>query len=132
MPIEIRWHNPQKTIIIYRVIGRWGEAEAAQLVAEVDELLLEVEGTVDLIADFSEAGSPPANFIDLARDLTTNQPPQLGQIAVIGVQLYMRLMLQVLRNVYPQHLKNIYPLRSLEEAEQFLHEQRTKDAGARG
>jgi len=124
MPIETQWYDDARSIIIYRVSGSWGASDIHAMAAEVGELVLEVEHTVDLISDFSEAGRPPADILHLARHLTTNQPPQFGNIAVVGMPPYLDVALKVLKRVYPRHLNNIFAAKTLSEAEQLLEEYR--------
>lgn len=128
MPIVTEWYDQEQTIILYRVFGDWTTQDIQQMAADVSQMLTDIPHKIDLISDFSEAGKPPTNLISTTRELTTNQPPQFNRVYVVGMHHYLELVLNILRRVYPRHLRNFAFTDSIKEAVEMIYESRSKES----
>lgn len=121
MPIVVEWANPERTVLLYRVMEQWtwDDFHAANRLG--DDLFGSVDHPVDLICDFSTSESiPPRVLSNIGRALRQKRPSNLRQIVAVGVTGLLRNLADVLRTLYPNATANVIDAHTLDHAFRLL------------
>ncbi|MEO8611825.1 MAG: hypothetical protein ABI690_28255 [Chloroflexota bacterium] len=130
MPVIYQWDNSDKTVLCYRLEGRWTWDEIYQMLEEARALWKSVNHTVDMIVDMTgSAGFPPDNILGHFRNITLNyHHANTGNTAVVGADDFFRMASGLFYKVYvlprQQPRGNTLFVKDMDSARAALSDQR--------
>ncbi len=117
MTLKAEWANPEKTIILQTLEGDWTLNDVFSLMENADQMISEVDHKVDLIADLTTTHFTKFNLLStLGRVQRSNQSPNMGRIAVVNANHYLKTLTHVAAKVTPRATDNIVFVDTVEEA----------------
>jgi hypothetical protein len=123
MPIPVAWHNEEKTLIIQRFGSVWTFQDVIQMMDETAALLDTIPHRAAVISDLSQSRTTP-NLSVGALQRIANHPlmkhPNLICIYLVGVQTYVRVVVQVFARMFPAAFKRYQLADTAEAAEKAL------------
>ena len=124
MSFQVEWDNLERSVLLYTVVGEWTWEEfyairerGRQLASTVDH------GRLDSIIDLRLSGSFPNNPLSHFRRMPAETHPQFidGNIVLVGNNLLVSMLLDILRRINPHAMRNFYITHSTEQARVLLH-----------
>ncbi|MBZ0287197.1 MAG: hypothetical protein K8I30_06250, partial [Anaerolineae bacterium] len=93
MPVTYKWDNSEKTVICYRVEGRWSWEEIYQTLEWSRRLWHSVSHVVDIIVDMTASSAFPADNIlgHLRNIMSYYDSTRVGNTAIVGATDYFRM-----------------------------------------
>jgi hypothetical protein len=121
MPIIVEWANPERTVLLYRVVQQWTWDDFHAANQQSHDLLVSVEHPVDLICDFSTSQTiPPRVLSNIGRALRQKHPTNVRQIVAVGITGLLRNLSDVLRTLYPHATANVIDAHTIDHAFRLL------------
>lgn len=133
MPVEVRWFNDDREIILNVITGKWDWDEF--LNTRVDELALmsSVSYPVASIFDATQLQGGIPDFIRKSGKLMEDEmhPNNSGIIVVIGFAPLMRTFTNIMLRLYHSTMRqmNVYVANNMSDAVAFIAHERAKRAG---
>ncbi len=122
MPIRVGWGHATETRLFVQMIGVWTWEEYQSAVREIQRALDEKEEKIAVIYNFADSRRIPDHPLQHLSKLVRNWNPDKAVVLVIGVPLLMRTVIDILSRLYPQKMKHIHLLETMDEAEALLTE----------
>ncbi|NWF69552.1 MAG: hypothetical protein HXY40_10740 [Chloroflexi bacterium] len=127
MAVTIRWDNPQKTIMIYELIGKWTWEEFYAAFESARAMIEALPHIVDFICCVEAAPGPlylPPNTLLHIRGVYANSLPNAGITVVVGGDDLARSIFNILTRISPQIAQRFKLAASIEQAHLLLQQQR--------
>jgi hypothetical protein len=128
MPIEMRWLNEEKTVLLETFDNDWTVADYRQMVDEAAKLLATVSHTVHIIVDATATGSRlPNNLLSggmsyAVRHVPTNQ----GLTVFVNASILVQMMINIARKISPNLANTIFLTDSVAKAQHIIEQQISK------
>lgn len=126
MAVEVRWLNPEKTVILFVYIHPWSWDDLADAREQRDRLMNEVEHPVTVIIDLSASRQLPPNIFAGIRRVWEKKHAKSGKIILVGANPLIRSASDVLMRLTPGMLPHVRMTKTLEEAYELLNSWETK------
>ncbi len=120
MPIHAYWDNPEKTVVVEVVEGRWNLMDVHNLLDEVNVMFKSVAHRVDIIVDMRETRFVPDNVIAAMSRSERFMAPNLGIIIVANAPLLAKALINAVRMVAPGLVARTAFVNSIEDARKIL------------
>ncbi len=103
MAVYTAWHNPEKTLLIFRFEGKWTWEEFGAASSMIRLALDRCTRPVDLVFDMRATDHLPAGALQRANQLVTNMHPMLsGFIVFVGANAFLRAFYELFRKTNPK------------------------------
>ena len=99
MPITVFWDNPEKTILMRKVINPWTWQDYAAAMKEVMQKLSEVDHMVDIIVDCTEINDLPDGALGSLAKSNRQYPPNMGQQYVVSSSYFIEIFSNMLADM---------------------------------
>jgi hypothetical protein len=122
MPIQIKWYNDEKTILLETFESGWTVEDYRHLIDEAAQYLATVDHTVHIIVDGSHDTSHlPINMLrgGLAYAVR-NVPPNQGITVFVGIDSVSEMFLGIARNVNLKLSRSLFSTDNLSKALQIV------------
>ena len=123
MPITVTWDNPEQTIIRLTFEGRWTWDEHRATANQISDLLRDVNAPVDLIVDFQSTHVPDNAIRYTEAGIAFFWHPQTRMTVLVGVQGFIRTLLMLFIQTYPQRAQQFFFAGTVEHAYDVLARQ---------
>jgi hypothetical protein len=123
MPITVTWDNPEQTIIRLTFEGRWTWDEHRATANHISDLLRDVNAPVDLIVDFHSCHVPDNAIRYTESGTAFFWHPQARLTVLVGVQGFIRTLLMLFIQTYPQWAHQFLFAGTIEHAYEVLARQ---------
>lgn len=121
MAIEVRWDNPEKTILLQKFEGKWSGAEYYASLDEMSVLLKDVPQRVHLVGDMTNSiGIPALNLLAASGRVVKMVEHQFATITVVKAHNYFQSLVNVVRRMSPALAERVYFVNTLDEAYKLL------------
>lgn len=120
MPTEVKWADPEKTILLETINGEWTLADVFTLMETASKMITEVSHKVDIIADLTNARFSDANLLHTLSRLQRLQPSNTGRVVVVKANAYLKALTNVASQLAPKTIANIQFVNTIEEAYAIL------------
>ena len=123
MAVNAEWHDPERTVIIYRVEGTWDWGEFYRAVVRANALLDTVAHTVDFLVDMSRSTSVPAMnpaVMPFAAHNPTLDHENAGVLVVAGASAFVKTIFDIFARFYSHSADRYYFSATLAGAESIL------------
>lgn len=100
MKIAVDWHNPEKTILSVKLERNWYWEDMYQAAKDINNLLDTVTHPVCTFYDFTNAFTIPPNSLTHIKSLNRNVHPNQSRVAVIGLNLFGRSIINMFVTLY--------------------------------
>ena len=126
MPITIRQDDDDPNLLWQIFQGQWTVDEYVQSVDEINKAIKAHPKTVDVIADMTLSGSPPAKLLSVAGHLERATPDNRGTVVVVGSGLFVKTLLRVVESLTPRFSKDLYTADTVDDARSIIADARAK------
>ncbi len=126
MAITLSWDNPEKTIVIEKIEGKWDLSETHQIISQVEAMAQEAGQPVDIIVDMTEAKGVPTNLTLAAGRADRVLRGRINRVVLVGANYYMETIMGVLFKIVPKVFGSVHFAKSVEEARALLTAQPTQ------
>lgn len=121
MAIEVRWDNPEKTILLQKFEGKWSGAEYYASLDEMSVLLKDAPQRVHLVGDMTNSiGIPALNLLAASGRVVKMVEHQFATITVVKAHNYFQSLVNVVRRMSPALAERVYFVNTLDEAYKLL------------
>lgn len=120
MSVSVSWGNPERTIILLTIDGRWGWEEVGDANNEINSMLQGVEYTVNIIVDARNTSLVPNDYVGNIRRLTVNPDPRVERVIVVGANRLSVSVFDILRSVYAHLVERIQFVPTINDAYAIL------------
>lgn len=120
MPIHAFWDNPEKTVVVEVVEGKWDLMDVHNLLDEVNAMFRSVPHRVDIIVDMRQTRFVPDNVIAAMSRSERFMSPNLGIIVIVNAPLLARALINAVRMVAPGLVARSAFVNSIEDARKIL------------
>lgn len=100
MPIEVRWGNPDKTIVGCKHAASWTLHEYYAMIEEAYLMITSVGHTVHFIEDFTDCSMAPSQILSAGPHVKRRSAPNTGITFVVGGAGFIKALLNVARKVF--------------------------------
>jgi hypothetical protein len=123
MPISVTWDNAEQTVICLTFDGRWTWDDYHTAASEISAMLNSVNHRVDLIVDFRTSELPNNAVKQVESGSALFWHPQAGFGVLVGVKGFIRSLLMLFIQVYPNSAQWLLLAASVEDAREMLARQ---------
>ncbi len=109
MPILVEWGNAEQTILSLSFVSPWTWDDFYEMQSQVTALTAGVDYVVDTLVDVSKGRSLPPNALTHLSKGAAKVPPNSGIIAAVGVDAFIRSMMDMVITRAP-HLKGKFQM----------------------
>ncbi len=123
MPIETKWENDQKQVIICTYTGRWSLDEFYVTFNLCTQLMDSVDYPVNIVFDMQKSISLPDGFMAAIRSVSKKPHPNLGIMAIVGANRLVQIFTDLIRKVYKgTGQRTMYMVTTWEEVHKLFEE----------
>ena len=123
MSIKTKWLGENSNIILLSVEGAWTWQDYQIAMEDMYRMMAESDyDKIDYILDMSNAPILPDNVLSRMQKVSQNKHPKSGHMVVIGVNRYIKLLFDLMKNIVPAHMKFISISTTIEDARRELNE----------
>jgi hypothetical protein len=115
MGIQVRWDNPEKTVIRHSYDANWTLKDYYELIETHRKLLGDVSHRVDIISDLRRVHYLPDFMLTGLRYVLGKKPRNEGLKVVVGAVELVKVLFEVLYSEKPEESTTVYA-RNVEEA----------------
>ena len=131
MPIQVRWDNPEKTVLCQRFEGKWTGPEYYASLDEMAKISKEVNHRVHLLGDMTQSESIPAlNLLAASGRVVKMVDSQFSTVIVVKAHSYFQSLVNVVRRMSPALADRVYFVSSLQEAHVLLEKKMQSEVSA--
>lgn len=105
MPIEVRWGNSDKTVIISKHVANWTLQEYYAMIEETFAMITGVAHTVHFIADFTDSSMAPSQILSTGPHVQKRSAPNTGITVVVGGAGFIKALINVARKVFLSNMQ---------------------------
>ncbi len=117
MAISIKWHNPEKTILMITFEGTWELADYSRMLDESRAMTNTIKHDFVTVVDMRASATPPSRLTSMSEKAADVEGTHLPlQNILIGMGRFMELMFNMLNRIYPKSVKNTTAVATYEEA----------------
>jgi hypothetical protein len=116
MPVDFRWDDAEKTILIQKYYGSVSITDYMEAVKQTSEWLAQVTHPVDLVLDILDARINWGGLITGASYADQRVPENQRLIVIVGTNPFIRAMTEIARRVAPKANRNQFFASSLDNA----------------
>ncbi len=132
MGVSTQWDNEEKTVIRYVYEGKWTWDEYYPEHQKAREMTKSVEHTVHVLVDVRNGALLPKGALTHSRSALTNKPENEGITIIVGANLFIQVMANAVRRIYPEPFKQYRFVSTIEEAYALLAEQKEQASANSG
>lgn len=104
MPIQIRWYDDTKQVILWEVVGRWSLEEMHETFSKGTDMCLEVpDTTVDAIIDLTESNAIPSNIFGALTNRTRTLAPNFDIAVIVSKNSMIKAFIEVMNKMPTLH-----------------------------
>lgn len=122
MSIEVRWANPEKTLLTYEVHGQWTWAELQRILEKAHAMLDEADGPTPIIADFRDSRFMPDRAMWRGSRIAKGRHPNTGKTIYVGASRFMNVLFDAFKRIYPDLARIVVFVDTIEEAYALLQD----------
>ena len=101
MPLHADWDNPEKTIVLWRIEGRWTMLEFLDHNLKVEAMMDEVDHPVAILIDVSGTIHAPPDFRKNLKELSgIRHRNGMGDMWVVGLRGPLRIVAELYSAIY--------------------------------
>lgn len=116
MPVEVRWFNEEKTILLNQFHGNATVTDYYQSVEDNLKLVNSIEHTFDLIMDLSDAKVDARGMLPALVSANDRVPSHQRHVIVVGTSMYYQVLGNIARSLAPKATTSLHMAKTLEEA----------------
>ncbi len=123
MSFQVEWDNPEHSVLLFTAVGEWTWEEFYTIRERGRQLADAVSHEcIDAIIDLRLGGAIPKNSLFHFRQMPTEVHPKFadGNIVLVGNNLFVSTLLEILSRTNPQAMRNFYITHSVEQARLLL------------
>ncbi len=123
MSVQVDWDNGEQTVLRYTVSGCWTWEDFYLARDQARDLAdLAPVSRVNSIIDIGAGNLFPQNALTHFRRLQFEAHPKLkqGNVVIVQNDLFVRSLMDIMRRVNPQAMRNFHSARTLEDARDML------------
>lgn len=120
MPIHVYWDNPERTVVVEVVEGKWDLMDVHNLLDEVNGMFKSVTHRVDIIVDMRETRFVPDNIMAAMSRSERYMAPNLGIIIIVNAPLLAKALINAIRTVAPGLVSRTAFVKSVDDAHKIL------------
>jgi hypothetical protein len=131
MAMNVMWDNPEKTVILYTIHGRWTWDELYETLDAGRELMDTVpHAKVDFIVDMTECKLLPDNALSNFARMTSKPHPKSGRMVMAGATTFIRALLNAMGKYKATgaRAQSVLAVQTVDEAREVLAAHRRFDA----
>lgn len=121
MTIDLSWDNDERKALLYHFPEQWTWEEFYGVKVEADKILDEVDYNVVLIFDMTSTRSIPSGVLSQARWLIGRAHPRGKPIVLVGTNLVIQAMLNLVNKFNKNAGELIQAVSTLDEARELVH-----------
>ena len=128
MPINIRWYNDEKTILLEELSGTYTLDDYIALIDEAREHVMSCDHTVDIIGDFTGTNHRklPHYLMSAARYADKQVPPNQGIAVFVNPGMFIETILRMARQLQIQAADEVVVAKTVDEAVEIIEQEQAK------
>ncbi|MBI1278340.1 MAG: hypothetical protein GC179_09455 [Anaerolineaceae bacterium] len=124
MPIQIRWYDNTKSIILWEIEGQWTLNEMHEIYTIGNNMCLEVpENTINALIDMTRSNSLPSNILSALTTRSRTNTPNFDMTVVVSNNALVKAFLNIMGKMTALH-DQFALVRSMEEGLAFIEKRR--------
>jgi len=123
MPINADWDNEDRTVIRIHVMDPWTTDEYSHATLHAWSLMEEVNYSVHLIIDFTDAHGFPKNMLASAPTTNSHIHPRQGLVVGVKINPYFRALMKAAIRVFPRLGHDLFFTQTLQNAHTLIRTQ---------
>lgn len=127
MAISVSWDNPDKTVICYRMVGRWSWDEFYVIWQDSMVMIRSVTHQVNGIVDLSQSVGMPQGALLKTAYMLRNQPANAGLTIIVNGGDFVNLLIGSLKRVAPREGRHLGIALTVEAARKIITEYAIKE-----
>jgi hypothetical protein len=131
MAMNVMWDNPEKTVILYTIHGRWTWDELYETLDAGRDLMDNVShDKVDFIVDMTDCKLLPENALSNFARMANKPHPKSGRMVMAGATSFIRALLNVMGKYKATGVRaqSVLAVQTVDEAREVLAAHRRFDA----
>lgn len=116
MGVRTFWHDDRKTIVNQVYEGKCVAADFHASVTEAYHLVSNVEHTVDIIVDMTNANFVGTSFLSVRGNSEAKAQPNQRMAVLVKAPIFVKTLVIIGKKVAPKTTKNIHFVETVEEA----------------
>ncbi len=131
MSIALKWHTPDRKIILWEFIGNWEWRDYHTAINQAVVMLKSVDHTVDSIIDVSQSTAFPPDMLIQGRRWFQVAPANFGITVVTGTNNLLKGIALTIGRILPLFIERILVADTVEEAEKIILSKRQSHSGSK-
>lgn len=124
MPITVRWYDQEKYIAIAEMSDPWTMQELSQQLDVLDQMQTTISKRIILISDLSNAHQVPKLDLAASKEVSGHKAVNVKNLEInyiIGMGPRIRIMIDLLKSLFPSRFKALKMVNTMEEALESIH-----------
>lgn len=127
MPIHVKWHNEEKTIILIEFEGTWDLDDHIKMLSESRSMTNTIEHDFITMVDFTKSATPPSRMLSMGSKMEAVEGTHLPITNImVGMGRLNELMLGIINRIYPKAVKDFELVSTLEDGLALAHKKLAK------
>ncbi len=124
MPIQIRWYDDSKQVVLWEVEGRWSLDELHEIYSKGTAMCAEVpDHTVNALIDLTESNAIPSNIFGALTNRTRTLAPNFDIAVLVSKNTMIKAFIEVMNKMPVLH-DQFAIVASREEGMAFIEKRR--------
>jgi hypothetical protein len=104
MPIQIRWYDETKQVVLWEIVGRWSLEEMHEIYSRGTDMCLEVpEHTINALIDLTESNAIPSNIFGALTNRTRTLAPNFDMAVIVSKSSMIKAFIDVMNKMPVLH-----------------------------
>lgn len=130
MPVSVEWDNDEQMVLRFTFVTPWTWDQFYEMHNETSILLSNVGYVVDAIVDVTQSHAIPPNALTHFSKIAGKLSPNRGVIVGIGVDAFMRSMVDMVLSQSPDLKDRLYMVKTWDEVYAIIYDaQQSREAG---
>lgn len=121
MAIDAKWDNPEHTVFLITVEGKWSLDDYYIQFQRATDMLNSINRKVMLILDLSRSSAPPSRFVSTGRFAQQHQSPNIMLTIITGAPAFAQALATVMLKLFPNLGDVVTFADTLDEARQVAY-----------
>jgi hypothetical protein len=121
MPVQISWFNDEKTVVVYKFLGKWTWTDYHNAIREAYELVKDLSYTVNMVLDFEQSTVLPSNALSNFGASAKTPPRDFDFCVIVTSSRFIEAIVSMFRKVNRRMGQKLVLVRTLEEARAFFN-----------
>lgn len=126
MPIHFYQDENDPNLIWQIFEGKWTLDEYIQDVDELTKLINTRTERIDVIADLTKSGTPPAKLLSISGYLERHNPENRGAAVIVGSGMFVKTLVKISETIAPRFTTNLYTADTVDEAHAIIAKARAE------